>query len=113
MLYIYSAGITPRLLELVATERRIVPYFDMPMQHASDAVLKRMRRPERNRTIREKVGRIREVVPDVAIRTTCIVGFPGETDADVETLLALLAEVQLDCVGAFTYSAQEGTAAHA
>ena len=111
MLYLYSAGITPRLLELVATEKRIVPYFDMPMQHGSDAVLARMRRPERNRTIREKVARIRDVVPDVAIRTTCIVGFPGETDADFETLLALLEDVQFDRVGAFTYSAQEGTAA--
>jgi ribosomal protein S12 methylthiotransferase len=112
MLYLYSAGITPRLLELVATERRIVPYFDMPMQHGSDDVLKRMRRPERNRTIREKVARIREIVPDVAIRTTCIVGFPGETDADFETLLALLEDVQFDRVGAFTYSPQEGTHAH-
>lgn len=112
MLYLYSAGITPRLLELVATEPRILPYFDIPMQHGSDEVLKRMRRPERNRTIREKVQRIREVVPDVTIRTTCIVGFPGETDADFETLLALLEDVQFDRVGAFTYSAQEGTAAH-
>jgi ribosomal protein S12 methylthiotransferase len=113
MLYLYSAGITPRLLELVATEPRIMPYFDMPMQHGSDEVLKRMRRPERNRSIREKVAKVREIVPDVAIRTTCIVGFPGETDADFETLMALLEDVQLDRVGAFTYSAQEGTAAHA
>jgi ribosomal protein S12 methylthiotransferase len=113
MLYLYSAGITPRLLEMVATEPRIVPYFDMPMQHGADEVLKRMRRPERNRTIREKVQRIREVVPDVAIRTTCIVGFPGETDADFETLLALLEDIQLERVGAFTYSPQEGTAANA
>jgi ribosomal protein S12 methylthiotransferase len=113
MLYIYNAGITPRLLELVATEPRVLPYFDMPIQHGSDAVLKRMRRPERNRTIREKVARIREVIPDVAIRTTCIVGFPGETDEDFETLLTLLEEVQFDRVGAFGYSAQEGTAAAA
>ena len=112
MLYLYSAGITPKLLELVATQPRIMPYFDMPMQHGSDEVLKRMRRPERNRTIREKVQRIREVVPDVAIRTTCIVGFPGETDADFATLLALLEDVQFDRVGAFTYSPQEGTAAN-
>ncbi|MGH7677005.1 MAG: 30S ribosomal protein S12 methylthiotransferase RimO [Gemmatimonadaceae bacterium] len=111
MLYLYSAGITPRLLELVATEARIMPYFDMPMQHGSDAVLQRMRRPERNSTIREKVARIREIVPDVAIRTTCIVGFPGETDEDFETLLRLLEETQFDRVGAFAYSPQEGTAA--
>jgi ribosomal protein S12 methylthiotransferase len=113
MLYLYSAGITPRLLELVATEPRLLPYFDMPMQHGSDGVLKRMRRPERNRTIREKVRHIRDVVPDVAIRTTCIVGFPGETDADFDTLLAVLEDVQFDRVGAFTYSQQEGTAANA
>ncbi|HJQ18899.1 MAG TPA: 30S ribosomal protein S12 methylthiotransferase RimO [Gemmatimonadaceae bacterium] len=113
MLYLYSAGITPRLLELVAREERIVPYFDMPMQHASDAVLKRMRRPERNRTIRDTVARVRQIVPDVTIRTTCIVGFPGETDDDFATLLQLLEEAQFDRVGAFTYSPQEGTAAYA
>lgn len=111
MLYLYSAGITPSLLELVATESRVAPYFDMPIQHASDAVLERMRRPERQRTIRERVGRIRAAVPDVAIRTTCIVGFPGENDEDFETLLAFLQETQFERVGAFTYSAQEGTRA--
>ena len=111
MLYLYNAGITPALLELVATEKRLLPYFDMPIQHGADDVLRRMRRPERNRTIREKVAMIRDAVPDVAIRTTCIVGFPGETDADFETLLALLEDVQFDRVGAFTYSPQEGTAA--
>ena len=91
--------------------RAILPYLDMPIQHASDAVLARMRRPERQRTIREKVARIRSVVPDVAIRTTCIVGFPGETDEDFETLLAFLEEMQFERVGAFTYSPQEGTRA--
>jgi ribosomal protein S12 methylthiotransferase len=111
MLYLYSAGLTPRLLEQMATEPRILPYLDMPIQHASDAVLARMRRPERNRTIREKVARIRSVVPGVAIRTTCIVGFPGETDEDFATLMSFLEDVQFDRVGAFTYSPQEGTRA--
>jgi ribosomal protein S12 methylthiotransferase len=111
MLYLYSAGLTPKLLELMAREPRIVPYLDMPIQHASDAVLARMRRPERQRTIRERVARIRTVVPGVAIRTTCIVGFPGETDEDFEQLLAFLEEVQFDRVGAFTYSPQDGTRA--
>ena len=111
MLYLYSAGLTPRLLELMATERRIMPYLDMPIQHASDPVLARMRRPERERTIREKVARIRSVVPDVAIRTTCIVGFPGETEEDFEKLMAFLEETEFDRVGAFTYSPQEGTRA--
>jgi ribosomal protein S12 methylthiotransferase len=111
MLYLYSAGLTPRLLQLMAREPRILPYLDMPIQHGSDEVLSRMRRPERQRTLREKVARIREVVPDVAIRTTCVVGFPGETDADFETLLALLEELQFDRAGAFAYSPQEGTRA--
>ena len=111
MLYLYSAGLTPMLLEVMARDPRVVPYLDMPIQHASDTVLARMRRPERRATIRERVARIRDAVPDVAIRTTCIVGFPGETDEDFETLLAFLEEVQFDRVGAFTYSPQEGTRA--
>jgi ribosomal protein S12 methylthiotransferase len=111
MLYLYSAGLTPRLLELVAREPRILPYLDMPIQHASDSVLARMRRPERRATITDKVRRIRDVVHDVAIRTTCIVGFPGETDDDFESLLRCLEEIQFDRVGAFTYSPQEGTRA--
>lgn len=113
MLYLYSAGITPRLLETVAAHGRILPYLDMPIQHASDAVLERMRRPERRHTIRTKLARFREAVPDVAIRTTCIVGFPGETDEDFQLLLDFLEEAQFDRVGAFTFSPQEGTRAHA
>jgi ribosomal protein S12 methylthiotransferase len=108
-LYLYSAGITSRLLEVIAAEPRILRYLDMPIQHASDAVLERMRRPERKRTIREKVARFRDAVPNVAIRTTCIVGFPGETDRDFAELLDFLEEMQFERVGAFTYSAQEGT----
>ena len=111
LLYLYSAGLTPRLLELMAREPRIVPYLDIPMQHASDAVLHRMRRPERQATQRDKIARIRQAVPDVAIRTTCIVGFPGETEEDFEALLGFLEEVQFERVGAFTYSPQEGTRA--
>jgi ribosomal protein S12 methylthiotransferase len=113
LLYVYATGLTPRLLELMATEPRIVPYLDMPIQHASDPVLARMRRPERQQTIRDRVARIRAALPDVAIRTTCIVGFPGETDDDFATLLGFLEEVQFDRVGAFTYSPQEGTRAAA
>ena len=113
LLYVYSSGLTPKLLEVMAREPRIVPYLDMPMQHASDEVLKRMRRPERRDTIRARVQDIRERVPDVAIRTTCIVGFPGETDADFEALLSFLEEMQFERVGGFTYSPQEGTRAAA
>jgi ribosomal protein S12 methylthiotransferase len=111
LLYLYSAGLTPKLLELMTSEPRILRYLDMPMQHASDAVLKRMRRPERQDTQRQRIQRIRDVVPEVAIRTTCIVGFPGETEDDFQQLLDFLEETRFDRVGAFTYSAQEGTRA--
>jgi ribosomal protein S12 methylthiotransferase len=111
LLYLYSAGLTPQLLEVMANETRIVPYLDTPIQHASDTVLKRMRRPERRATILDKLARMRDAVPDVSVRTTCIVGFPGETEEDFEGLLAFLEEADFDRVGAFTYSPQEGTRA--
>jgi ribosomal protein S12 methylthiotransferase len=109
LLYVYSAGLTQRLVDLIAREPRIVPYIDMPIQHASDRMLERMRRPERRRTIREKVGWLRGAIPDLAIRTTCLVGFPSETEEDFRELLAFLEEAQFDRLGAFAYSPQEGT----
>jgi len=111
-LYLYSAGITPRLLEVIAGNPRIVRYLDTPMQHGSDAVLARMRRPERQRTIRDRLTKYREIVPDLAVRTTVIVGFPGETEDDFNILCDFLEEMQFDRVGCFTYSAQEGTRAY-
>ena len=111
MLYVYSAGITERLVDLMAREPRIVPYLDMPIQHANDRMLERMRRPERQATLRDKVRWLRAAVPDLAIRTTCLVGFPGETDAEFRELLAFLEEAQFDRLGAFAYSPQEGTRA--
>ena len=111
LLYVYSAGLTERLVELVAREPRIVPYLDMPIQHASDHMLERMRRPERQRTLREKLEWLRGAIPDLAIRTTCLVGFPGETDADFHELLEFLEEAQFDRLGAFAFSPQEGTRA--
>jgi ribosomal protein S12 methylthiotransferase len=111
LLYVYSAGLTERLVELIARERRIVPYIDMPIQHASDRMLERMRRPERQHTLRHKLGWLRSAIPDLAVRTTCLVGFPGETDAEYRELLAFLEEAQFDRLGAFAYSPQEGTRA--
>jgi ribosomal protein S12 methylthiotransferase len=111
LLYVYSAGLTERLVELVARSPRIVPYIDMPIQHAADRMLERMRRPERQRTLREKLGWLRGAIPDLAIRTTCLVGFPGETDDDFRDLLAFLGEAQFDRLGAFSYSPQDGTRA--
>jgi ribosomal protein S12 methylthiotransferase len=111
LLYVYSAGLTERLVELVAQSPRIVPYLDIPIQHAADRMLERMRRPERKRTLREKLAWLRGAIPDVAIRTTCLVGFPGETDEDFRELLAFVEEAQFDRLGAFAYSPQEGTRA--
>ncbi len=112
-MYLYSTGITPRLLEVIAANPRIVRYLDTPMQHGSDAVLARMRRPERQKTIRERLALYRDIVPDLAVRTSVIVGFPGETEGDFLELCDFLEELQFDRVGVFTYSPQEGTRAFA
>jgi ribosomal protein S12 methylthiotransferase len=111
LLYVYSFGLTERLVSLMAAESRIVPYIDIPIQHASDRMLERMRRPERRATIREKVAWLRDAVPDIAIRTTAIVGFPGESPDDFRTLCEFVEEIQFERLGVFTYSAQEGTRA--
>jgi len=113
LLYVYSAGISDQLVELMGRDSRIVPYIDMPIQHASDPILERMRRPERQHTLREKLRWLRDAIPDLAIRTTCLVGFPGESDQDFRTLLEFLEEAQFDRLGAFAYSLQEGTRATA
>ncbi len=103
LLYVYSAGLTDELVNLMASEKRIVPYIDIPIQHASNRILKRMRRPERKETIREKVGWLREAVPDVAIRTTTIVGFPGETEEDFAELRDFADEIGFERLGVFSW----------
>ncbi len=111
LLYVYSAGLTDRLVDLMVRESRIVPYLDIPMQHASDSMLERMRRPERRASIRRTVTGLREAIPDLAIRTTVIVGFPGETDEDFHILCDFAEEMEFERLGVFTYSPQEGTRA--
>ncbi len=111
LFYMYPSGISRELVETIAREPRIVPYLDMPIQHGADAVLKRMRRPERQATIRERVAWLRESIPDLSLRTTLIVGFPGETEDDFEQLLELLEEIRFDHLGAFPYSPEESTPA--
>jgi ribosomal protein S12 methylthiotransferase len=111
LFYMYPSGITRELVELIAGEARILPYLDMPIQHGSDRILERMRRPERRATIRERVAWLREAVPSLTLRTTVIVGFPGETDEHFDAMLELLEEIQFDRVGAFAYSLEEGTRA--
>jgi ribosomal protein S12 methylthiotransferase len=111
LFYMYPSGIQPELVELLAREPRLLPYLDMPIQHGSDRVLRLMRRPERQATIRERVGWLRSAVPELVLRTTVIVGFPGETDEDFESLLELLEEIRFDRLGAFSYSPEEATPA--
>src|SRR2546428_13145864 len=111
LLYVYSAGLSQRLVELIAREPRIVPYIDMPIQHASDRMLERMRRPERRRTIAEKLAWLRGAIPDLAIRTTRLVGLPGETEHDFRELIGFLEEAQFDRLGGLAHSQQEGTPA--
>ncbi|WP_428275199.1 30S ribosomal protein S12 methylthiotransferase RimO [Candidatus Palauibacter sp.] len=113
LLYIYSAGLRESLVELMASEPRLLSYIDMPIQHASDTVLHRMRRPERAATLRSKVVWLRETIPELTLRTTVLVGFPGETDAEFRELVNFLDQVPFDRLGAFAFSPQEGTRAAA
>lgn len=113
LLYLYPQHVDDALLRLVAREERICSYLDMPLQHASDSMLRLMRRGRAGAggRLRDLVGRIRETVPGVVLRSSFIVGFPGETDADFEELLGFLDEMRFERVGVFRYSQEEGTAA--
>jgi ribosomal protein S12 methylthiotransferase len=111
LLYIYSAGLREPLVRLMASEPRVLPYIDMPIQHASDPVLERMRRPERQESLRQKIAWLRDAVPGLTLRTTVLVGFPGETDDDFRALLDFLEEIRFERLGAFAFSPQEGTRA--
>jgi ribosomal protein S12 methylthiotransferase len=110
--YVYPYPHVDRVLPLMA-ERKILPYLDIPFQHASPSVLKAMRRPAEQEKTLERLGRWRKICPDLAIRSTFIVGFPGETDADFELLLCWLAEAKLTRVGCFKFEPVEGAAANA
>jgi ribosomal protein S12 methylthiotransferase len=111
LLYLYPTTITDDVLDAMADCEKVCRYVDLPLQHASPAVLKRMRRPGNRRTYDKLLARIRARVPGVALRTTLIVGFPGETDADFAELEGFVADTAFDHVGVFTYSHEEGTRA--
>lgn len=111
-LYLHPAHLSERLVAKLARARAL-PYVDMPVQHADDAVLRAMRRGVTRRRMEEAVRMVRQAMPGATLRTTVMVGFPGETEAAFETLLAFLEEVRFDRVGVFTYSPEEGTAAAA
>ncbi len=109
--YVYPYPHVDEIMPLMA-ERKILPYLDIPFQHASPAVLKRMRRPAAQEKTLDRIARWRQAVPDLTLRSTFIVGFPGETDADFEYLLQWLEEAALDRVGCFKYEPVRGAAAN-
>ncbi len=110
--YVYPYPHVDALIPLMA-EGRILPYLDMPLQHASPAILKAMRRPAAGEKVLERLSRWREVCPELVMRSTFIVGFPGETEDDFEVLLDFLRAARLDRVGCFAYSPVAGAAANA
>lgn len=112
ILYCYPRFFTDELIETIAAEPKICNYVDLPLQHAHDAVLKRMRRPDTRLEIEALLERIRKGIPGVAIRSTFIVGYPGETEEEFETLKNFLLEQRFDHVGIFTYSREEDTPAY-
>ncbi len=110
VMYAYPATVTDAILEVMASEDKVVKYVDMPLQHASDRVLKRMKRPTGRGNLLGMVERVRRLVPGVAFRSSFIVGFPGETEEDFQELMAFVEQAQFDNVGVFTFSDEEGTA---
>ena len=109
LMYAYPAFLTDGLLETMATNSRICKYLDMPVQHASNRMLKAMRRNYTRESLREQLARLRSMIPGIALRTTVLLGYPGETEEDVLELLALIEETRFRHLGGFTYSDEEGT----
>jgi ribosomal protein S12 methylthiotransferase len=111
LLYAYPNFLDPSLLELIRDNDKICKYIDIPFQHISRSILQRMRRGKSGSAVREAVHTLRDTVPGLTLRTSLIVGFPGETDADFEELLEFVEEAQFERLGVFKYSEEEGTAA--
>ena len=110
-LYSYPEGITDELIEVVARNDKIAKYFDIPIQHSSDTILKKMNRKTNKKQIKEIIRKIRNKIPDAIIRTSLIVGFPSETEEDFKDLLEFVKETKFDKLGTFMYSKEDGTPA--
>lgn len=111
LLYCYPEDITDKLIRTMAEEEKILPYIDMPIQHCSDTVLKRMGRRHNKAMLEEVIGKLRAAMPEIAIRTTLITGFPGETEEEFREMCDFVEETAFDRLGVFTYSQEEGTPA--
>ena len=112
LLYLYPDEITDDLIDLIAKEKRLTPYFDVPIQHSEDKILKSMNRRGNKAYLTNLFNKIRTKVPNAVIRTTIMVGFPGETKEDFDNLLKFIDDVKFDHLGGFTYSKEEGTASY-
>lgn len=112
LLYLHPDSITPGLIRIIAERDNICPYFDIPIQHAADGILKRMGRPSTAADLRRLFADIREILPEAALRTTVMAGFPGETDEDHKQLLDFMEEIQFDQLGSFIYSDDKDIASH-
>ncbi len=112
LLYLYPSAISDALIEAIAAAERVLPYVDVPLQHASDRLLRAMRRGTTRARHLDLIGRLRDGIPNLTLRTTLIVGFPGEQDGDFDALCDFVREVRFDRVGVFRYSDEEGTAAY-
>ena len=110
-LYSYPEGITEELIRTVANNKKIAKYFDIPIQHISNSILKKMNRKTSKENITNIIEKIRKQIPDVVIRTSLIVGFPGETESDFKELLEFVKTTKFDRLGTFMYSKEEGTPA--
>lgn len=111
VLYTYSDGVTDDLISVMQREEKIARYLDMPIQHGSDRILRLMNRHDDSTGIQSVVSRLRSAMPDIILRTTVMVGFPGETEEDYRALLALLRSLRFERLGCFVFSPEEGTAA--
>lgn len=111
LLYAYPMGITEALMETIAASEKAVRYLDLPLQHASDKILKAMRRPDTSGRLRNLIERLRSMMPDIVLRTTVIVGFPGEADGEFEELVDFVRWARFDALGAFTFYPEAGTPA--
>jgi len=111
LMYAYPGHVSDELIEVMASHEKIVPYLDMPLQHGDPQTLRRMRRPSRVEMVYDHIEKLRAAMPDIALRTTFIVGYPGETEEEFEGLLDFVEAIQFDKVGAFTFSPEPGTPA--
>ncbi|MDO8806200.1 MAG: 30S ribosomal protein S12 methylthiotransferase RimO [Elusimicrobiota bacterium] len=111
LMYVYPERLTPEVIEIMRSNKSMCRYLDMPLQHIADRVLKRMNRASTEKSIKDKIAELRRAMPDIAIRTNFIVGFPGETQEDFNRLLAFVKKTRFDNVGVFKYSREPGTAA--